>query len=64
MDHQKADVQGVPTATPKVLTKLDKPVRGMDWNLIFSRKPELEAPGYKEVLQAMQRAKLEALTDK
>jgi hypothetical protein len=64
VDHQEADMQGVPRTTPKMLTTLGKPVRGIDWSLIFSRKPELEAPGYKEVFQAVQRAKLEALTDK
>ena len=62
VDNQKALTQRVPKAVPKMLTTLGKPVRGIDWSLVFSRKPELEAPGYQEVSRAMQRARLEALT--
>jgi len=62
VDNQKAKIQELPQAAPKMLTTLDKPVRGIDWSSIFSREPELEAPGYQQVSRAMQRARLEALT--
>jgi hypothetical protein len=30
-----------------------KPLRGIDWDAIFLRRPDLSPPGYKETVQAM-----------
>jgi hypothetical protein len=30
-----------------------EPVRGIDWDNIFRRRPDLEAPGYRETFHAM-----------
>lgn len=50
VDNKKADEQAIPRT---------KPVRGIDWNEIFNRRPDLEPPGFKETVKLMDyRAKL------
>ena len=40
------------------MTKRDKPVRGIDWEAIFERRPDLKPPGYEETVAIMQQRKL------
>lgn len=34
-----------------------KPVRGIDWNAIFQRRPGLEPPGYRETVAKIKASK-------
>jgi len=47
---------GIPSPTRGLA--VDKPVRGIDWTEIFKRRPELEPPGYKEVVQSIRKSNL------
>lgn len=45
-------------ASLKTLTEAGKPVRGIDWTQIFFERPELDPPGYLEILKKIRVAKL------
>jgi len=37
------------------MSNSDKPLRGIDWNAIFSKRPELIPPGYNELLKQIRK---------
>lgn len=41
-----------PASTGKAANRA-KPIRGIDWSAIFERRPELNPPGYQEVMESM-----------
>lgn len=40
-----------------IMKKVEKPVRGIDWSAIFEARPDLEAPGYRELITQIQKEK-------
>ena len=35
------------------MSNCNKPLRGIDWDAIFKRRPDLNPPGYHETIEAL-----------